>query len=540
MEAKVELINNPYEQRLRILINGEAVSVYSNLEKYMDEPFCYWCDRILDGIYEECNHGFFRLHMQSRKEELDIMEVLSRKYPHCVQYSSSPLVRQASLLERLKGLNRLLRNISGSCYHTFQKKALFVLPESMRWLEPDLLGLEVKNLYCAIQSQVVGYQEYLAKHPAGDILFLLSDEKPLESVMQKLQIRQGFGIRFGNGKGFQQKIGDMFLYETGKDTVFDTIFDCLLLSPLPEIFCDCIRSLPAGIREQYRENLEELQSVSLKIVPVPEKTVVEVGRSSRLQFRTDPEGCAVKGSQFHYSYSRKGLIRCNGLLVEGLAEGTVTLHIYREGEQIPCAHVDYTVIRRNRITDLRLEEDVIQIGEGGQTQLRYTFLPADADNESSIEWISDDLSVAAVNRHGTVRAMGAGSCIIRCFAEQVSTSCRCTVKHRLRSIKPDPAELEMVYGQSQTIRITLAPENCIDDQIVMNSMDMRIANVVGRTVTAIGIGSTRVVIQNQEETVRIEVPVTVMTEKEFKKRQKQQGKDAEKSEKKGFLAKLFH
>lgn len=66
----VELINNPYTQRLQILINGESVSVYSNLEKYMDEPFTYWCDRILQTIYEECNYGDFRLHFSSREEEL--------------------------------------------------------------------------------------------------------------------------------------------------------------------------------------------------------------------------------------------------------------------------------------------------------------------------------------------------------------------------------------------------------------------------------------------------------------------------------------
>ena len=52
MVTRVELINNPYKQQLRILMNGEAVSVYSNLEKFMDEPFSYWCDRILEG-YEE-------------------------------------------------------------------------------------------------------------------------------------------------------------------------------------------------------------------------------------------------------------------------------------------------------------------------------------------------------------------------------------------------------------------------------------------------------------------------------------------------------
>lgn len=531
MKTKIELINNSYTRRFQIRINGEPVSAYSNLEKYMDEPFCYWCDKIFDEIYEECNNDNFYLHFQSRKEELVIMEKLAQDYPYCIQYSSSPLIRATSLLERIKDLNTLIRTAHLSAYPVFNKQVLFLLPESMKHFESDLRELEVKNSFCQIKSVVMYYQEYILKRLNADIIILFSDGKTIEESMQRLNVHRDFGIHIGNKKEFLRKKEEMLIYETKEDTIFETVFDCLLLSPLLDIFYDCINSLPVKVREKYKEELERLKSISLKIIPIPENTMIEVGKSSRIQFKTDMKGYEVKESQLYYSYSEKGIIQCNGFFVEGIRAGKATLYIYKEGEHIPCADVVYTVIKRNRITELMLEDEVIQIGEGDHIRLNYTFLPKDADNADLIEWSSDNNTVATVDSYGNLRAVGKGTCMIRCYAEQVSASCRCTVKPHLKSIIPESTEIVMVYGQEQIIKIKLVPENSIDNIIVLASMNMQIVNIVGRTVKAIGTGSTRIIIQNKEETVRTDIMIHVITEEK---------KDTKKEKKKSWLSKLFH
>ena len=204
----------------------------------------------------------------------------------------------------------------------------------------------------------------------------------------------------------------------------------------------------------------------------------------------------------------------------------------------------YSVIRRNRIEELRLEEDSLTIGEGDFARLSVSYLPVDADNADTIQWSSDQESVAKVDGSGGVRGIARGSCTIRCFADQVSASCRCTVKPHLQTISVEEQELEMIYGQERELKIDLKPENCIDDRIVISSMNMQIVNVVGRSLKAIGTGQTRIVIQNSQETVRREITVTVLTEKEYKSRQKQKQKQKEKAAgnqagKKGLLSKLF-
>lgn len=540
MAAKVELINNPYEQRLKILINGEAVSVYSNLEKYIDEPFEYWCDRILDSIYEECNRGDFHLHFSSRKEEMKIMEKIACQHRHCIQYSSGALERSASLLERIKQLNGIIRKLRSTGYRTFANKVVFVIPESLRKLEEDLYGLEVKNSFCQIQSEVVYYQDYLRKQADADTCILLSDEIEIEQCMQRLNIFRGFGITLGDKNAFLTKKGEMFLYSANEASLFEVIFECLLFQPLLNMFRSCINTLSMELKKQYSEEIEELLSIEMKVIPVPEKTEIEVGRSSRIKFVTDIDGYEIKSTQLHYSYSEKGIIRCNGILVEGLRPGKSVLNIFKEGEQIPCAKVDYTVVLRNRIKELSLEEDSVIIGEGDRIRLNLSYFPADADNADKIEWISENENIAIVDHYGNVTGKSAGKCLLRCFAEQVSTVCQCNVKPHLEKIIVEETEIVMLYGNQKELRILLKPENSIDDQIVVSSMDMQIVNVVGRTMKAVGIGDTRIILQNEEETVRTEISVTVMTEKEYKKYQKKKNQNvSQKNEKQGWLSKLF-
>lgn len=541
MPAFVELINNPYTQKLRVLINGEAVSEYSNLKKYMDEPFCYWCDRILDGIFEECNRGDFSLHFSSRKEELAIMQVFANSYPHCVQYSSSLNVRSDTLQHRMTQLNQLIR-MSNEHPRVSSKRVLFVLPQSFRHLEKDLRDMEVRNSFCQIDSSIAYYHEFPIGKQNVDTIILLSDEKAIPEYMSRLSINTGFGIQVNHTgvASFLGKNADMFIYQTTNDLLFQTIFECLMLIPLLDIFRSCIATLSSDFARDNKESIAELQSVTANVVPVPENQVIEKGRSVRIQFQSDITGYEINLSQLRFSYKKNGLIRCNGFFVEGLQEGSSTLYVYKEGENDPCASVDFKVIVRNRIQKLQLEESRIYIGEGDQARLNYTYLPVNADNASLIEWHSDNADVATIDSYGNLHGIKRGSCTIRCIAEQVSASCNCIVKPHLKHITVDATELEMIYGEEKSIQVKLSPEDCIDDEIVISSMDMRTVNVVGQTIKAVGLGVTRVVVQNKQETVRAEIRVSVMTEKEFRQRQRQRDKqDGGKKEKKSWFSRLF-
>lgn len=245
MAMNVEITNNPYIQRLQILINGEAVSVYSNLKKFMDEPFWYWCDKILDAIYEECNGSSFRLHFRSREEELAVMAVLAGRDPRCEQYTASPLIRKDSLTQRMAALNRLIRDNRLAGYRTEHRKAVIVVPEGLGSLERDLQEMEIKNVYCQVEVQVVRYAAYMQKKPYGDILILVTKDRSTQECMERMDIRNGYALHLCDRTGFVEKREGVFCYDTEPAAFFDTLFGCFLLGPLMEVFCICIKGLSA-------------------------------------------------------------------------------------------------------------------------------------------------------------------------------------------------------------------------------------------------------------------------------------------------------
>ncbi len=541
MISKVELINNPFMQKLRILINGEAVSVYSNLEKYVDEPFIYWCDRILDDIYEECNYSDFVLHFQSRKEELNIMEKIACDYKHCVQYSSGSLPRVTSLQERIKLLNNIIRNTQHDKSNIQNQKILFVIPESLKRFEEYFKGIEVKNSFLNIEASVIYYSDSIKNNIYTDYIFIINNNENIIKKIEKPGLNNDFIINICDENKFVKKHNGTFIYNTTEKNLFNTIFECLLLSPLMSVFLSCIENFSERVRSQYYEEIETLQSITAKIIPIIEKRTIEIGHSCVIGFNTDLTGYNVDLSELNFSYSKQGIIRCNGILVEGIGIGNATLFVHRKGEHYPCASIDFTVIKRNRISQINLENDMLYLGEGDSLTLNYTYFPPDADNKDTIQWITDDKSIAVIDKNGYIKALKKGECIIYCCAEQISTSCRCIVKPHLKEIITESNCCELIYGQDKKIEIQTYPEDTIDGNIIMTSMNMQIANIIGNTIKGIGIGETRIIIQNTNKTVRTELLVKVMSEKDYRKLQKQNKKinDSFKKEKKGFFLRLF-
>ncbi len=529
MAINVEITNNPYIQRLQILINGEAASMYSNLEKFMDEPFCYWCDKILDAIFEECNGSSFKLSFRSREEELSIMEVLARKYPHCEQYTSLPLIRKDSLSQRMSVLSKMIKENKLTGYRKERRKALIIVAGNIGSLKKELQELEIKNIYCQVDVQVIDFADYLIEHPVGDVNFLVIKDKSIDECLEKINFRNGFVISFGEKSGFIEKRSGVFYYGATEENIFDVIFECFLLDPLMDVFCRCLKGLSQDIHSKFAEQIETLQSTSLKIIPEPENTTVEVGKSTAIRFRTDMDGYSANKEKLNFEYSNKGILLCNGMRVEGLREGECTLYVYREGEPRPCASVNYKVIKRNRITQLQLEENFVRIGVGDRQKLEYTFLPQDADNTDKINWETENAQVAMVDKSGNLTGVAVGVCSIWCTAEQISARCKVEVLPHLKRITADVDEIEMVYGESKELSYRIEPLECIDGSVIISSIDMRIVNVTGKILNAIGVGDTKIILQNRQETVRKEIVVHV----------RDKGKKIGKTKKKGFFSRLF-
>lgn len=528
---KVEIINNPYICRMSILINGKSVSMYSNLEKYINEPFRCWCDKILNNIYEECNCEPFSLYFSSRDEEVLIMKKIAESYSFCIQFVSIPLKKATPLIERIRNLNKIIKTQDFNDLHKQSRNLKCVISESLKKYENDFAEvMNIKNAYCSINTDVI-YAEDIKNITADvDIIFLIGNSSFIEKKIGyvKKYSDRVFVIEIKEKTQFQKKEENIYYFESTEQDAFETITNCLLFDPLMDMFYLCLKSIPVNTR--YASEIEELKSVEPKIIPVVEKNNLEVGQKIYIELKSDIDGYKIDKSQFNYEYGTPNIIFCNGSYVEGIGEGKTSLKIVKEGERIPCATVDFIVVKRNRIEKISIQEGDITIGEGDSIQMNVDYLPIDADNASEIRWESDNNKVATIDKVGRLRGISKGSCTIRCYAEGVSTSCKCIVKPYLREIKLEEEIIYIKVGQIYKLNIQKNPENCIDNRIFYNSMNLQIANVVSGTVKGVGSGRTKIIIANEHETVKAEVIVNVMIEKEYKKWTKQLYKKRKKIE----------
>ena len=534
-EILVKIVNNSYTQRCSISFNGVSLSEYSSLRKYIDEPFHYWCDKILDKIYDECNNKNFILNFISRQEELNIMYVLANNYSFCKNITCSQTEINTPLQKRLYNLNEFIRNNNISI-DIIKRQCLFVIDKEYLHIKESLLNLNVKNSFCLFESNVIFSDQLNRNNHSSDIVFYITSST---SSNKDFIARYTYILNLDNNikdTGFQNKENNIYFYTCNEENLFTTIFECLLLNPLLDVFRECLHFLPNSFyKNPY---ISQLTSIFYKITPELESDIITLDRSVRIKFHSHSP---VNINDLVFSYNKPDIIHCNGMIIEGLHIGEVSMYIRRRDELDPFAKLKLTVIKTNKITSLSFRDDEIIVGEGDTYPVGINFYPKDADNQDKIIFKSDNTSIAQIDQDGQLHANSIGSCTILCIAEQISSRCLCIVKPYLQKIEPEFTEIDLVHNKDPFIlKAYTFPEDCIDDYLIFSSLDVRIVNTIRNKIIPREIGTTKVIIQNQGKNIRAEVIVNVMNEKEYIKKQKKlQKKLKNPSEKKGGFNSFF-
>lgn len=534
MTANVEIINNPYAHKMKILINGNPPSAFSMLDKFLDEPFLYWCDRIFPEIQRELNGGSFTVFFESRQEEIAVLEKIAGRYPGCTQFSSRPCLRSTPLTERMSALSRLFKNRNISAFRYISRSALFILTDSEKQLQIEISDLSIENRYCKIQCSYTEYSEY-CKHPkAADVVFLVGAPEDKEKLAKLETGGSRFMLLVGKRTGFEEMLGGTPVFQSTSEEFFDSVFNCFILGPLAEMFRECIATLPESVHRQLEKELELIQSTSLRVLAKAESGTIECGNSVSLTFESDMPGYKIDTRDLEFGYSEKGIIRCSGIRVEGLKAGKSTLYVYQKGEKDPCTSIDFQVIQRNRVTQLTIEDQNVILGEGDRQSLAWGFNPPDADNLSKIQWSSDDPSVLTVDQTGNIKAGKTGNTYIRLMCENVSTKTLIHVLPYMQDIQVECDTLTLCPSMAVEVPVHTVPEVTIEGGFTMGILDARIANAVNGKVTGFAVGSTTLVVQDKTGRLRKEIPVHVVSEKAYRKMNKNSGE-----KKRGLLASLF-
>lgn len=141
------------------------------------------------------------------------------------------------------------------------------------------------------------------------------------------------------------------------------------------------------------------------------------------------------------------------------------------------------------VTNISIPETLsLTIGE------TYTFTPVitDRNAQTTLTWSSDNKAVATVDENGTVTAVGQGTAVITCRADNgVEAKCTINVKSvPTESIALDVAEKEMAVGSRLQLNAILNPTEGASRNLLWESSDETVATVSTKgLVTAVGTGT---------------------------------------------------
>ncbi len=504
MKRKVEVINNPYQQKVRILLDGKAVSSYSELEQYQDEPFWNWCETIIEIVYKECNYSEFILRYSGREEENHIFSQISKKYSYC-EYVFVPFKNNVSFQQRLKMLNKMIAN-NGIKVKQKNIRAMFVVSSRYKKYSEEISGINVENRYCKVEPLVYDAGVSIGKN---DIVFVVGKDNNVADLSVRYNGRFVFGINIGDDFSFNDKSGRYMVYTCKENELFQCIFGCLLLIPLLKAFVETIEDIKKQSRNanaNYLAELSEVQSVEIPLSVDIHDDTIELGKSVPIKILS--EGRRIT-DHLLFEYSSNNIIFCNGMRIEGVGEGETILFVVREGENFPFFQKKIRVIKTNPITKISFEESQLVVGVGDSFLLNYNFIPVDADNAEDVKFKSSDEQIASVDNKGKVTAIRKGECEIYVYAGQISDYTRVAVKEYMKSLVPNIDRFDLVVGDVAKIEYTYEPFGCIDGKISINSEDLQIVNIIGNEIRAVSPGDTKLVLSNESKRIVQYVDVSV-------------------------------
>ncbi|MBO4635222.1 MAG: Ig-like domain-containing protein [Bacteroidales bacterium] len=231
------------------------------------------------------------------------------------------------------------------------------------------------------------------------------------------------------------------------------------------------------------------------------------GESETLVATVKPDNATDKTVIWRSSNTDVAIVE-NGK-VAALGAGKATIEA-KAGEKTAVCEVTVTV----PVESVTLDYSSVTLEVGQSTKLVATVSPSDA-TDKTVTWTSSDASIATVD-DGKVTGIKEGTVAVTALAGGKVASCVVTVAKKvipITSISLDKTSLELIKGQSESLVVTVKPDDATDKTVIWTSSDATIATVDQEgKVTAMGGGSATITAKAGEKsaacTVRVTVPVS--------------------------------
>ena len=150
------------------------------------------------------------------------------------------------------------------------------------------------------------------------------------------------------------------------------------------------------------------------------------------------------------------------------------------------------------VTKVSLDKVSLNLTVGDHEALIATVFPDNA-TDKTVSWTSSKPSVATVSKDGVVTALSEGNTEIIARAEEYSATCSVVVsakKFPVTAVRIDKSSLELIVGETKTLKATVEPENATEKTITWSSSKPSVATISENgEVMALSEGSTEIIAQ---------------------------------------------
>jgi len=164
------------------------------------------------------------------------------------------------------------------------------------------------------------------------------------------------------------------------------------------------------------------------------------------------------------------------------------------------------------VTGIGLDTVNIKLNVGDSIQVTATVIPNQA-TDKSLSWSSDHPEIASVSANGMITGVSAGSAKITAAANDnsgVTKDCFVTVSAvPVTGVVLDTTALELVVGDTHTLKATVLPPNATNKSVTWGSSDPTVATVSDGLVTAIAAGDAAITVFTADSIFNATCNVTV-------------------------------
>ena len=261
--------------------------------------------------------------------------------------------------------------------------------------------------------------------------------------------------------------------------------------------------VPRGCRDAYISHAgwSELASRIKEEAVMPEKveiatdiSAVMIGQSIQLQANVIPSDAKFKEVEWSVNDSRIAEITENGVLT---AKAVGTTEIITTIKNTTVRNVHTLVVHPVLVERITIESQKLFLPLGTVYTLGASAFPENA-TDKTLEWSSNDESVATVDESGKVTSRGLGVCKITVKPKDgsdVSNYCIVTVEPRVAtSISFDKTVWRGKVSSTFQITATILPENTTDKSLSWSSSNRDVATVdQNGVITTCGVGEANII-----------------------------------------------